>query len=144
MTSDGHQTLYILAFISMQHNGFKASVFSGYKIPGFFGNKGTMNMLTPSHTITTSNNPDIGAFRKHCGKRRKCWNKPAFSPFPIMFSTHLKTNFNFSVAFILSSGNAFNLVQSKNLSFGKELTHYQTTNFRLFRIERLCRRQFHI
>ena len=23
--------------------------------------------------------------RKHCGKRRKCW-KPAFSPFPTIFS----------------------------------------------------------
>ena len=30
------------------------------------------------------------------------------------------------------------------LSFGKELTHYQTTNFKLFQTERLCRRQFKI
>ena len=28
--------------------------------------------------------------------------------------------------------------------FGIGLTHYQTTNFRLFRVERLCRRQFKI
>ena len=38
----------------------------------------------------------------------------------------------------------FNLDQSKNLSFGKELTHYQTTNFRLFQTQRVCRRQFQI
>ena len=31
-----------------------------------------------------------------------------FSPFPMMFSTLPKTNFNFSVTFILSSTNAFN------------------------------------
>ena len=42
----------------------------------------------------------------------KCWLAP-FSPFPIIFSTHPKT-------FNLSSANAFNLDQSKNLSFGKE------------------------
>ena len=32
-----------------------------------------------------------------------------------------RTNFRFSVTFILSSASAFNLDQSKNLSFGKEL-----------------------
>ena len=30
------------------------------------------------------------------------------------------------------------------LSFGKGLTHYQTTNFRLLQTERVCRRQFQI
>ena len=38
-----------------------------------------------------------------------------------MFSTLPKTNFNFSVAFILSSAGALNLDQSKILSFGREL-----------------------
>ena len=40
-----------------------------------------------------------------------------------MFSTLSKTNFNFSVRFILSSAkfNAFNLGESKILLFGKEL-----------------------
>ena len=47
---------------------------------------------------------------------------PAFSPFPTMFSTCSRINFNFSVTFILSSTNAFNLEQSKNLSYGKEVT----------------------
>ena len=59
-------------------------------------------------------------------------------------------------AFNLSSANAFNLVQPRKLSFGKGsscllselsslvLTHYQTTNFRLFQTERVCRRQFQI
>ena len=44
-----------------------------------------------------------------------------FSPFPTMFSTHPKTNFSFAVTFTLSSANAFNLDQSKNWLFGKEL-----------------------
>ena len=43
-----------------------------------------------------------------------------------MFSTHPKTNFNFSTTFNLSFGNAFNLDQSKILSFGKELNKYHT------------------
>ena len=38
-----------------------------------------------------------------------------------MFPTLPKTNFNFSATFDLSSANAFNLDQSKNLSFGNEL-----------------------
>ena len=38
-----------------------------------------------------------------------------------MFSTLPKTNFNFSVTFILLSASAFNLDQSKNLLYGKEL-----------------------
>ena len=39
-----------------------------------------------------------------------------------MFSTLLKTNFNFSVTFILSSANGFNLDQSQILSSGNGLT----------------------
>ena len=58
-----------------------------------------------------------------------------------MFST-LPKPYNFSFSFILLSANSFNLDQSKILSFGKELTRYQTTNFRLFQIGRFCRRQF--
>ena len=38
-----------------------------------------------------------------------------------MFSTHHKTNFKFSVTFILSSANAFNLDKSKIFSFGNGL-----------------------
>ena len=76
--------------------------------------------LTLYRTITTFNATVQDAFWKHCGKRRKCW-LPAFSPFPTMFSTVPKTNFNFSVRIILSSAYAFNLDQSKILSFGKKL-----------------------
>ena len=39
-----------------------------------------------------------------------------------MFSTLLNTNFKFSLTFILSSANAFNLDKSKFFLFGKELT----------------------
>ena len=43
-----------------------------------------------------------------------------------MFSTLSKRNFSFSVTFILSSANAFNLDQSEILSFGKELNLHHT------------------
>ena len=76
--------------------------------------------LTLYHTIPTFNDPEEVAFWKHYGKRRKCW-KPAFSPFPRMFSTLPKTNYSFSVNFILSSASAFKLDWSKIVSFGKEL-----------------------
>ena len=45
-----------------------------------------------------------------------------------MFSTRPKTNFSFSVTFILSSASAFNLDQSKNLSFGKWLRKMYCNN----------------
>ena len=68
----------------------------------------TFELITLYHTIPTFNNPEKEA---------------AFSPFPTMFSTHPKKNFCFSVRFILSSTNAFNLDQFKNVSFGKEISH---------------------
>ena len=87
-----------------------------------------MCFLSLYHRITTLSDLEKEAFWKHCGKRRKCWS-PAFSPFPTMFSTLPKSNFNFWVTFILSSANAFNLDQSKNLSFGKELKTIYVYNF---------------
>ena len=39
-----------------------------------------------------------------------------------MFSTHLKKKFSFLSYIILSDANDFRLDQSKNLSFGKDLT----------------------
>ena len=52
--------------------------------------------------------------------------EPAFSPFPTEFSK------------------ALFLRVVKRQDCGKGLTHYQTTNFRLFQTERICRRQFQI
>ena len=69
--------------------------------------------------IPTFNDLEKEAFLKHCMNRRKCW-LPSFSPLTTMFSRPPKT-FNFSLPFILLSANAFNLDQSKNLLFGKEL-----------------------
>ena len=46
-----------------------------------------------------------------------------------MFSTLPKTNVNFSFTFILSSANAFNLDQSKILSFGKEFKKFHWVLF---------------
>ena len=101
-------------------------------------------IVNPFHKIPTLNDPKKEDFWKYFGKRRKCW-KPAFSPFLKMFSTILKTNFNFSVTFILLSASALLLDHFKIVSFGEEListvlnqlymysfsnlTHYQTTKF---------------
>ena len=81
-------------------------------------------VLTRYHTISTFNDPVQEAFWKHCGKRRTYW-LPAFSPFPTFFSIRPKTNFNLSVTVILSSAYAFNLDQSRILSFDKNLDRFQ-------------------
>ena len=44
-----------------------------------------------------------------------------FLLFPTMFSTLSKTDIIILATFYLSSANPLNLIQSKNLSFGKEL-----------------------
>ena len=61
---------------------------------------------------------------------------PAFSPFPTMFSTLSKPNFNSSFTFILSSANVLTSEQFKILSFGKELNfechrHFATLNVKI-------------
>ena len=95
-----------------------------------------------------------------CRGQNKC-NRSYFSILPETIS-------KFRPTFILLSANSYNLDQSKNVTFGKglnlgcmywgwflsfgkglrlvkdPLTHYQTTNFRLFQIERLYRWQFKI
>ena len=79
--------------------------------------KNILNPLTHYHTTPTFDAPEKEAFRKHC--------EPAFSPFPTMFSTLHKTNFKFSVTFILSSASAcaFKVDQFKILSFGNGLSN---------------------
>ena len=59
--------------------------------------------LTLYHTMLTLNNPKNGAFEHIMEKGKKCW-KPAFSPFPKLFSILSETN----------------LDKSRILSFGKE------------------------
>ena len=50
----------------------------------------------------------------------------AFSSFPTMFSTLLTTEIIILERFNVSSANALNLTQTKNLSFGKESAFYNT------------------
>ena len=59
------------------------------------------NALTLYHIIPTFNDPGKKPFQNMVGKGENA--------FPTMFSTLPKTNFNFSVMFILSSSIAFNL-----------------------------------
>ena len=75
--------------------------------------------LTLYHTIPKFNDPEKEGLENR-GKTRKCW-LPAFCHFPTIISTFAKTNFNFSVTFILLSPNGFNLDKFKNLSLVKEL-----------------------
>ena len=49
-----------------------------------------------------------------------------FFPFPTMFSSFPKTNFNSLVTVSLSSANAFTLDRSKILSFGTELKFFNS------------------
>ena len=60
------------------------------------------------------NTPPFSSNLKFCQQTLSVWKT--------MFSTLLKTNFNFWVTFILLSANAFNLDQPKILLFGKALT----------------------
>ena len=71
--------------------------------------------LTLYHTIPTFNDPEEKVFWKHHGKRRKCW--PAFSPFPMMFSTLLEPDFSFSVTSIFSFPMMFSTLLKTNFSF---------------------------
>ena len=71
------------------------------------------NGLTLYHTILTFNDTNKGeAFENILGKGENA-GKPAFSPFPLCFLPFpKKTNFNFSVTFILLSARlrTFNLI----------------------------------
>ena len=50
--------------------------------------------LTVSRIVLGYHTPRWGAYRKHCRKRRKCWEL-AFSSFPAMFSTLLVSTLKF-------------------------------------------------
>ena len=60
--------------------------------------------------IQTFSDPEKEAFRKHFGKRRKCWlHEQAFSPFPAMFSTHFKKGY---VYFVICKGFEFGPIKN--------------------------------
>ena len=81
------------------------------------------------HTIPTFNEPKNEAFWKHCRKKEKMLVTSIFS-FSTMFSTLSKTEIIIWATFILSSANAFNLVTSRILSFGKELKNFADENLK--------------
>ena len=47
--------------------------FSGFDDVFLYGCLDVSFSSTFYHTIPTFNDPEKEAFRKHCGKRRKCW-----------------------------------------------------------------------
>ena len=63
-------------------------------------------------------------FKNIVGKGKNAGNQHfvLFPQYSLSFSEQI--SFFFSVAFILSSANAFHLDQSKNLLFGKELNEF--------------------
>ena len=87
-------------------------------------------------------------FENIVGKGENAGNQH-FLLFPAMFSIHPKKTFFFDVTFILLSAYAFNLDQSKNLSFGKDLNLSQfwitrRQNFRMVQMETNCRQHFKV
>ena len=66
-----------------------------------------------------------------------------FSFYHSVFCPFGKVSVNF-IKFKIVICEFFQFGRVLNLSFGKGLTHYQTTNFRLFQTERVYRQQFQI
>ena len=62
------------------------------------------------------------SFENIVGKEENVGNQ-YFASFPTMFSTLPKAKFSVCVTLFYLSANTFNLVKSKILLFGKELTH---------------------
>ena len=87
------EKLLVTSNFFFSHSVFKRLILQTRKNQGLFGKEFKVSCLTLYHTIPIFNNLEKEAFWKQCGKRRKCW-KPAFSPFPTMFSTLPKTNFS--------------------------------------------------
>ena len=81
----------------------------------FFPLKYPFNSTTQSRLLTTLK---MKAFENIVGKGENAGNQH-FPLFPQCFLPFPPKKFHFWVAFIFSSTNAFNLDQSKNLSFGK-------------------------
>ena len=80
------------------------------------------------------------SFENKVGKGENAGNHH-FLLFPV-FSTQSKKEIFILAMFYLLSANAFNLITSKILLFGKGLTLSQTTNFRPFQAQRVCSQQF--
>ena len=76
-------------------------------------------ILTLCHTIPTFNYPKKKNPLKNVLRKGENAGNQHFFPFPTMFSTLPKTNFNFLVIFMLLSANAFNLDMYEKSSFGK-------------------------
>ena len=95
------------------------------------------------HTVLSFKNPEKKAIQKHYGKSRNA-GKQHFLLFPPCFLPLPRTDFNFSVTFILLSADAFGLDKSKILLFGKELTLSQMTHLRPCQTQRVSRQQFQI
>ena len=108
------------------------------------------NVLTLSQTSPGFYVSEVRAFWKPCGRRRNC---------PLCFQPLWRTFFHFhqiwncqlqtlsvwkSLKFVASERvkETFSSTLSKSFLYDTGLTHYQTTNFRLFQTERVCRRQF--
>ena len=105
--------------------------------------------VTLYHTIQTFNKLEKEAFWKHCGKRRKFYSgNQHFLLFShhVFYSSQNKFKFFSHIYFIICKCFQFSPVQ-KFVTWWRVkvgLTLPQTTNFRLFQTQRVCRSLFHI
>ena len=111
----GNEEFVVTSNFSFSYIVFKRLVRQSYKIQGLCGKE--LPITTQSLLLTPLRKKPL---ENIVGKRGKMLVTSIFS-FPTMFSTLHKTNFKFSVIFILSSANAFNLGKPKILSFGNGL-----------------------
>ena len=124
-----------ISFHFNETNGYKRACYSckSFRLEGImqFPNAkcqlfyvvGTVKMiraLTVYHTIPTFNDPKVEPFENIVGKGENAGNQH-FLLFPQCLYP-FKTKFIFSAELSLLSANAFNLDQSKKLSFGEELS----------------------
>ena len=96
----------------------------------------SFSSLTHYHTILHFDALKIYSCGRHCNKQFLLFSQ-CFLPYMVLIF-HIKCTLKCCLQFVLI------WTSLKFLSSGNGLTHYQTTNFRLFQTKKVCRRQFHI
>ena len=91
-----------------------------------------LNLIQIIHSFNSAKEED---FRNQCGKRRQ-YSRTLFSFFQQCFKFALRMTKPIFWATFIS--------HCKIFWYPWVLTYYQTTNFRLFQTERVCRQQFQI
>ena len=96
----------------------------------------TINFFSSHNIFERLYTPSVlnpGLFGKGSKSKKQCEERrgKSFTPFPVFFYTLF-------LCFLFLKGHKCKKIGWRAIG----LTHYQTTNFRLFQTERVCRRQF--